>query len=71
MMSRTEDLISFIVCPELKEMFLYKLTFTQWCTLNIALRMKVPRGARRVRGVHYVDTAKAGSIFKLELLTSP
>ena len=35
------DLISFIVCPELKEMFLYKLTFTQWCTLHIAPRMKV------------------------------
>ena len=28
-------------------------------------------GPRRVRGVHYVDTAKAGSILELELLTSP
>eukprot|EP00966_Prymnesium_polylepis_P098391 2278489-Prymnesium_polylepis.1 len=26
---------------------------------------------RRVRGVHYVDAAKAGSIFKLDMLTSP
>eukprot|EP00966_Prymnesium_polylepis_P244467 5654549-Prymnesium_polylepis.1 len=31
----------------------------------------LPGCPRRVRGVHNVETAKAGSIFKLELLTSP
>eukprot|EP00966_Prymnesium_polylepis_P088470 2047375-Prymnesium_polylepis.1 len=30
-----------------------------------------PTRARRVRGVHNVNTAKAGSIFKLKFLTSP
>eukprot|EP00966_Prymnesium_polylepis_P266186 6149048-Prymnesium_polylepis.1 len=32
---------------------------------------RVPTCARRVRGVHYVDTAKAGSLFELKFLTSP
>eukprot|EP00966_Prymnesium_polylepis_P199498 4623208-Prymnesium_polylepis.1 len=30
-----------------------------------------PPPPRRVRGVHYVDTAKAGSIVKLKFFTSP
>ena len=42
------DLISFIVGPELKEMILYKLTFTQWCTLNVTPRMKVRTRAHQL-----------------------